>query len=441
MWTPQGYYVGSPRGADLVGWQINQGPENAADYVAAAQLRRTLRRPDIVARAITLASATAAVAEAPGADRSIEDILARSLPKLELLSPRIGTRLTGGTARLAVSLSPTDDPVKLIRVSVNGIQLPDQQPKQGAGFAPGRIELSAPLAQGENTVTLVAVNTEGYESEPLRVRLTHDGEGGLDKRGTLYLVSIGVDAYPAIPGSFCRTLAGKPKPSCDLNFAGKDAAAFHAAMLKGLGPLHEKVEQRLLINGPGKTAPTAETIRDVLGLLRSAKPNDTVAIFLSGHGYNEGRDYLLLPTDAEWSKDLRAFRRSKAVLWTEIQTAIQNAQGRRMLFMDTCHSGNSHAGGLDEAAYFANIIAYYSARWDQLAVEAAKYGHGAFTKAVIEGISGSANADGDRQITTKELRDYLDRRVPELAAEFGQEQNPQFFQARDAQVYSLARVN
>ena len=79
--------------------------------------------------------------------------------------------MQGGAATLAVSLSPTDDPVKLIRVSVNGIQLPDQQPKQGTGFAPGRLELGVPLAQGENAITLIAVNTEGYELEPLRVRL------------------------------------------------------------------------------------------------------------------------------------------------------------------------------------------------------------------------------------------------------------------------------
>ena len=81
------------------------------------------------------------------------------------------------------------------------------------------------------------------------------------------------------------------------------------------------------------------------------------------------------------------------------------------VFMDTCHSGNSHAGGLDEAAYYANIIAYYSARWDLLAVEAGRYGHGAFTQAVIEGVGGPANGDGDRQITTKELSCYLALRV------------------------------
>ncbi|NJM34772.1 MAG: hypothetical protein HC850_08735 [Rhodomicrobium sp.] len=48
MWTPQGYYVGSPRGAELVGWQINKGIDKAADYVTAAQLRKALRRSDIV---------------------------------------------------------------------------------------------------------------------------------------------------------------------------------------------------------------------------------------------------------------------------------------------------------------------------------------------------------------------------------------------------------
>lgn len=65
----------------------------------------------------------------------------------------------------------------------------------------------------------------------------------------------------------------------------------------------------------------------------------------------------------------------------------------------------------------------------------------AFPKAFIHGVGGLANTDGDRQITTAELRVYLDKRVPELAKEFGHEQNPQFFQARDAQVYPLARMD
>ena len=48
-------------GAELIGWQINRGPEHEAEYVTAAQLRKHLNRPDIVAKAIQLASAEEAV--------------------------------------------------------------------------------------------------------------------------------------------------------------------------------------------------------------------------------------------------------------------------------------------------------------------------------------------------------------------------------------------
>ena len=66
MWTPQGYYTGSPGADKIVGWQINKGPDQAADYIGAEQLRQHLNRPDIVERAIILASAEQAVREAPG---------------------------------------------------------------------------------------------------------------------------------------------------------------------------------------------------------------------------------------------------------------------------------------------------------------------------------------------------------------------------------------
>jgi WD40 repeat protein/tetratricopeptide (TPR) repeat protein len=54
MWTPQGYYTGSPGAEGIVGWQINKGPDQAAEYVSAAQLRGHFFRPDIVERALIL---------------------------------------------------------------------------------------------------------------------------------------------------------------------------------------------------------------------------------------------------------------------------------------------------------------------------------------------------------------------------------------------------
>ena len=48
LWTPQGYYDCSARGADLIGWHLNNGWEREADFIAAARLKKDLHRPDIV---------------------------------------------------------------------------------------------------------------------------------------------------------------------------------------------------------------------------------------------------------------------------------------------------------------------------------------------------------------------------------------------------------
>jgi hypothetical protein len=87
MWTPQGYYASSPKGEGIVGWQINKGPDQAAEYVSAAQLRDHFYRPDIVERAVILASAVAAVEQARGKDFSIADLLTRKPPAFEITSP------------------------------------------------------------------------------------------------------------------------------------------------------------------------------------------------------------------------------------------------------------------------------------------------------------------------------------------------------------------
>jgi hypothetical protein len=55
----------------------------------------------------------------------------------------------------------------------------------------------------------------------------------------------------------------------------------------------------------------------------------------------------------------------------------ETAKGRRILFIDTCHSGNAYNQQLGNAAYHANIIAYTATRFDQEALENAKLGHGA----------------------------------------------------------------
>ena len=110
------------------------------------------------------------------------------------------------------------------------------------------------------------------------------------------------------------------------------------------------------------------------------------------------------------------------------------------LFLDTCHSGNSFNRRFLSDGYEANITFYSSAGADQEALEdsALGGGHGLFTYALVEGVNGGAR-DGAGEVRADGLRDFLKTRVGTLAATFQHEQEPQYFRARDAENFVLAR--
>ena len=200
-------------GADkIVGWQINRGADKAADYVTAEQLRKHLNRPDIVAKAIQLASAEEAVrtllrhgVQALGSARP-----ARAAPAHPLARGGATVNAAGSVA-VKIALDATPDPVTRIRIQVNGRQLDDFLPESGPKFEPGELSFNVPLAKGKNTIVVTALNEIGWSKvQDGTLSLTNESAGGLDKRGTLYILAIGVSKYPGI-ASRCA-----PKPDCDL---------------------------------------------------------------------------------------------------------------------------------------------------------------------------------------------------------------------------------
>ena len=261
------------------------------------------------------------------------------------------------------------------------------------------------------------------------------GEGALDKRGTLRILAIGVDKYPGL-GKACRELDGKTPKSCDLSAAVSDATAFANAMAARLGPLHQRAVSTVLVNGGKSGEPKAANIVDALDELRGAQPNDTIMLFVSGHGFHEDQDYYFVPTDAEFAGG--RLRKSTAVPWTQFQSVLEGTNGRRFLFLDTCRSGNRYSQRLTNEAHEQNIVVYAAARWDQDALERSDLGGGLFTHALVEGVKGKAK-DKLGEVRAEGLRDYVRARVGELAKPMGFEQEPQFVKGRDAENYLLSR--
>jgi len=166
---------------------------------------------------------------------------------------------------------------------------------------------------------------------------------------------------------------------------------------------------------------TKDEILDGLDWLRKETTSRDIAmIFLAGHGVNDqGGTYYFLPQDVNTEKLLRT-----GVAFSDIKNSVASIAGKAVMFVDTCHSGNimgTRRGSADinavvnELASAENgVVVFASSTGRQYSLEDLNWGNGAFTKALIEGISGRADYGGKGKITINMLDLYLSERVKEL---------------------------
>ncbi|RYG60306.1 caspase family protein, partial [bacterium] len=186
------------------------------------------------------------------------------------------------------------------------------------------------------------------------------------------------------------------------------------------GGLFEKVEVTTLTDA----AATSEAIKTAMTqVARNAAPDDVVAIFLSGHGVARGeQDFFFASHDIKIDK-----LDQTAVPWGTFQSLLSASKARRVvLFLDACHSGKAigvrHAGNGEMATQLvknAGAIVFSSSLGDQQSFELDEVKHGAFTQALIEGISnGKADLDAgtgkDGVVSVEELLTFLRARVPQM---------------------------
>ena len=136
-----------------------------------------LNRPDIVEKAIILASAEQAIRESPGTTFKLVDLLARPVPKFRIVSPAAGTSLRSGRAEVKIDVEAVRDPIKVIRVQVNGRQVDEMTPETGTGgFAAGLRTLDVPLGKGRNDIRITLSNDIGDKAETITLNQEGDGD-------------------------------------------------------------------------------------------------------------------------------------------------------------------------------------------------------------------------------------------------------------------------
>jgi peptidoglycan hydrolase-like protein with peptidoglycan-binding domain len=245
------------------------------------------------------------------------------------------------------------------------------------------------------------------------------------------------DAVAVIIGN---SIYGKDVPRVD--YAIRDAEAMKAITIKSLG-----LEPGNVIFLKDATRSAMDDVfgndRDHRGKLwRLIDPDgqSDVFVFYSGHGVpsvNGNGENLLLPVDGD-PKHANINGYPLAQLYGNLEKLKTRST---TVFLDTCFSGQASDAGatplIKEAspvliakatpsdATRINVFAAAGERqlssWDKDAQ------HGTFTKFVLAGLTGEADADKNREITAQELHDYVSRQVRRAARRsHGREQEPQF---------------
>jgi uncharacterized caspase-like protein len=147
-------------------------------------------------------------------------------------------------------------------------------------------------------------------------------------------------------------------------------------------------------------------------MFNEALPQDTVVLFLAGHGVYEGSNYLFLPEDAE--KQNGHWLPSSTVNWSTLQSALQSSHGRRIMFVDTCHAGGAYNARLVKDAADADIVVFSATDEVTLAQESEELKHGVFSYALAEGLNGEADIFKNGKISIFALATYVSNEVERI---------------------------
>jgi TolB-like protein len=226
----------------------------------------------------------------------------------------------------------------------------------------------------------------------------------------LWLLSIGVSRYQ--------------DTDFDLQFAAADARAIATALEhQGEGPLYAGMKTLVLTDDD-------VTRESILGsmerFLSQAGAQDVAVIFMAGHGVQDlaTGSYYFLPYPATPQNLVTAGLRMSD-FDEMVRTLRRNVRGV-VVMLDTCHAGalRMAARGFVSAD---DLAARMSVGEGSFLLAATKPGeeskekpeleHGAFTYAVLEGLQGPADADGDGLVSVSEIFSYVARMVPRLTEE------------------------
>lgn len=282
---------------------------------------------------------------------------------------------------------------------------------------------------GPNVFQAVATGSYDNPGEQAEMRQTFSGE---PRRGRLNLITVGVSTYSRLPKEY------------QLKVAAADAARVKAAVSTYSKAIFSDIAGADLTDGKATRAQILATLDG----LKTAKPEDSVILFLSGHGVTDDSDWYFLPSDAT------ADDPDSWISASDIRSALEKSGAQRVfVIIDACYSGgtveNFYAVTSFQKRFLTNglrssgIQVLTATRRDQLAPESAELGAGFLTYLVDQALKGKGDIDPrDGWISSQEVAKFTYAALPELFLA-QRERNPKAFRAvygsdvQEPDVYSI----
>ncbi len=345
--------------------------------------------------------------------------------QLVLHLPRGGSGINYGKIHTKVNTEATDTVMRSVGLAEGTALQLDLAAGSGFLFNPGRnsVELEFEDRFGR-TKYFNFLLTFGGSSDRNLTPLT-PGKPGIQSPprrrgpGKLFAVVIGISHY---------TDPAKSIPN--LLYADADARAFATFLQSPAGGSVAPENLLLLLNEEA----TAPRVRGALfTFLTHPQPEDTVIIYIAGHGAqdpNDPRNLYLITSDTR-RDDMGG---TAFPMWQMQDVFARILKAERVItFADTCHSygfsgrraGDEHTHGNN---LFNQYIEHYGSIHQQAVLTASDIsetsqegpewggGHGVFTWFLLKGLAGAADRNHDGIVTAGELFPYLRQSVREVTS-------------------------
>ena len=403
LWTESGYYDAAPGTENMIGWHVNNGFDQSPFFYAASQFRDIYYRPDVIDNIlVTLNEDEAKRLADQKSERVVvaqENIAQMLPPTISILSPANSFETDQTQLKVQYkALSPNNEKITKIRVLIDGRPVEKQFRSAEEGLLEKTGTRTVIIPKKDCKISIMAQNQYGW-SEPASVTIKYTGLKETDLvKPALYILSIGVSDYK--------------ENSLKLNYAAKDATDFADFMETQQGIMYRSVDIKRLTD---ELATKQEITKGLIWLEQKCaeSKNNIAMIFLAGHGQNDRGAFYFLPYETDKSINLRL----TAIDSYEFVKTVSNINGKVVMFLDACHSGNvmGHVEFANKLGDPANgSVVFSSSSGKQLSQENEEWGNGAFTRALIEGLKGKADPYNDKVITNKSLDSYVSSRVAKL---------------------------